>query len=81
MSFKLLVRTILFLAILFLMLYVGMTNTENIKFNFPLAFDKPLIQPAALVYFAVFAVGVVGGTLFNIGGGKGGGSRGGGKEK
>lgn len=81
MNFKLLLRTILFLAILFLMLYVGMTNTDSIKFNFPLAFDKPITQPAALVYFAVFAVGVVGGTLFNVGGGKSGGGSRSSKEK
>lgn len=71
MNFKLFLRTFLFLAILFVMLYVGMTNTESIKFNFPLAYDKPVIQPAALIYFGIFAVGVLAGTMFNIGGGKG----------
>ncbi len=65
------VRTTLFLVILFAVLYVGMTNTAAIKFNFPLLYDKPVTQPAALVFFAIFAVGVFAGTLFNLGGGGG----------
>lgn len=82
---KLLFRTTLFLVILFSMLYVGMTNTDSIKFFCPIATPKPIVQPAALIYFSVFAVGVVAGTLFNLGGGKSGGkssgSSKGGKEK
>jgi uncharacterized membrane protein YciS (DUF1049 family) len=81
MNFKLFVRTVLFLAILFVMLYVGMNNTDKISFNFPIASDKPIIQPAALIYFAIFAVGVFAGTLFNLGGGKGGSSSRSSKEK
>ncbi len=80
MNFKLFLRTVLFLAILFVMLYVGMTNTENIKFNCPLASEKPIVQPAALVYFAIFAAGVFGGTLLHLGGSKGGGKSSKGKE-
>lgn len=81
---KLLFRTTLFLVILFAMLYVGMTNTDSIKFFCPIATPKPVVQPAALIYFSIFAVGVVAGTLFNMGGGKSGksgGSSKGGKEK
>lgn len=81
MNFKLFIRTVLFLAILFVMLYVGMNNTDKISFNFPIASEKPIIQPAALIYFAIFAVGVFAGTLFNLGGGKGGGSSRSSKEK
>ncbi len=75
MNFKLLIRTVLFLAILFVMLYVGMTNTRSIPFYCPHLWDKPVEQPAALVYFVVFAAGVFGGTLLHMGG-KGGGSKG-----
>ncbi|OIR08153.1 hypothetical protein GALL_96540 [mine drainage metagenome] len=71
MNIKLFLRTVLFLAILFVMLYVGMTNTGNIRFSLPLVWNKPVEQPAALIYFAIFAVGVIAGTLFNVGGGKG----------
>ena len=88
MGFKLILRTVLFLLILFVMLYIGMENTDAIKFRAPLLLDKPLTQPAAIIFFVIFAVGVVAGTLFNVGGGssgKGGKSSGGsskgGKEK
>jgi uncharacterized membrane protein YfcA len=80
MNFKVFLRTLCFLVILFVMLYVGMYNTQNIKFNFPLISPKPIEQPGALVYFAVFAIGILGGTMF-IGGGKSGGRSGGSKDK
>lgn len=73
MGFKLIIRTVLFLSILFVMLYVGMTNFDTIRFHCPVLFNKPLEQPAAIIYFAVFAVGVFAGTLFNVGGGSKGG--------
>lgn len=73
MNIKLLLRTVLFLAILFVMLYVGMNNTQAIDFNFPIASPKPIHETAALLYFAIFAIGIVGGTLLGAGGGKGGG--------
>ena len=41
------------------------------KKHFSLLLDKPVRTSAALVYFAVFAVGVIAGTLFNAGAGKG----------
>jgi len=67
---KLFVRILLFLAILFAVLYVGMTNTGDIPFQCPLLFDKPIKQPAAIIFFAMFAVGVVAGSLLISGGGK-----------
>jgi uncharacterized integral membrane protein len=80
MNFKLLLRTIVFLALLFVILYVGMTNPKEIDLWFPIASPKPLHQPAALIYFGIFAIGVLAGTLLH-GGRKGGGSRGGGDKK
>jgi uncharacterized integral membrane protein len=75
-------KTILLLGILFVMLYVGMNNTHEIDFRFPVAGmteKKPIHAPAALIYFGVLAVGVLAGTmLHSSGGGKksGGGSKG-----
>lgn len=69
MNFKLLLRTLLFLAILFVMLYVGMNNTQAVDFYFPIASPKPIHETAALLYFAIFAIGIVGGTLLGAGGG------------
>ena len=69
MSLKLLFRAIVFLLILFVVLYVGMNNTNRILFSFPLAFQKDLQEPAALIYFGIFAIGVVAGTMLSFGGG------------
>ncbi len=58
-------RTLTFLGILFLVVYIGTENTHPISFRFSLLLDKPVQTSAALVYFAVFAVGVIGGTLLH----------------
>ena len=80
---KAVVKTIALLAILFVMLYVGMNNTHAIDFHFPVAgttAKTPIHATAALVYFGVFAVGVLAGTLIWVGGGKGGGRKSGGAK-
>ncbi len=79
---KAVIKTLVLVAILFVMLYVGMTNTHTIDFRFPVAgfTDKaPVRTAAALIYFAMFAVGLVGGTVLTIGSGKGGKKNGGSK--
>lgn len=60
-------RTFGFLLILFVVVYIGTENTHSIDFRFSLLLDKPVRTSAALAYFAVFAVGVIGGTLLNAG--------------
>jgi hypothetical protein len=82
---KAVVKTIALLAILFVMLYVGMNNSHTIDFQFPIAgtTDKsPIRAPAALIFFGMFAVGLLAGTILAFGGGgnKSGGSSGGGKK-
>lgn len=86
--FKAVVKTIALLAILFVMLYVGMNNTHVIDFHFPVAGTtkaEPIRSSAALIYFGVFAVGVLAGTILTVGGNSGGGGggrkSGGGKDK
>lgn len=76
MSAQTIFRTIGFLIILFLVVYVSIENTQMIDFRFSMAVDKPVRASAAIIYFAMFAVGVVGGTLLHNSG-KGGGGRGG----
>ena len=66
--FKAVLKTIALLAILFVMLYMGMNNTHEIDFRFPVAgitAKKPIHASAALIYFGVFVVGVLGGTLLH----------------
>lgn len=82
--FKAVVKTIALLAILFVMLYVGMYNTDAIKFNFPIAgttAKTPVNAPAALIYFAVFAVGLLAGTILQAGSATAGGKKSGAKDK
>lgn len=74
---KVVVKTLALLAILFVMLYVGMNNPHSIDFQFPVAgtTDKsPIRAQAALIYFGVFAIGVLAGTILTFGSGKGGGA-------
>ena len=78
MSFKAVLKSIAFLILLFVMLYVGMNNPDKIDFSFPLASKEKIHAAAALIYFGVFAVGVLAGTLLHSSGGK---RSGGGKEK
>lgn len=68
MSFNAVIKSIVFLAILFVMLYVGMNNPHQIDFYFPIAgttAQKPIHAPAAILYFGVFAVGVFAGMLLH----------------
>lgn len=82
--FKAVLKTIALLVILFVMLYVGMNNTHVIDFHFPVAgtTDKtPLHASAALIYFGVFAVGLLAGTILTVGSSGGGGRRSSSKDK
>lgn len=68
MSFQAVIKSVLFLALLFVMLYVGMNNPHQIDFRFPIAgvtAKDPIHAPAAIIYFGVFAVGVFAGTLLH----------------
>jgi uncharacterized integral membrane protein len=72
-------KTIALLIILFVMIYVGMNNTHEIDFNFPITGTPakvPIHAPAALIYFGIFAIGVLAGTMLH-GNGSGGSDEGG----
>jgi uncharacterized membrane protein YciS (DUF1049 family) len=71
MSFKVLFKAIVFLVILFVMLYIGVNNRQSADFFFPVLLDKKLTTDAAMIYFGMFAVGVIAGTLLTAGGGSG----------
>ena len=78
MNFKVLIRSVIFLLILFVVLYTGINNTREIEFSFPVASAANVHKPAWLIFFALFAIGVIGGTMLTAGGG---GRRGGGKDR
>jgi fucose permease len=67
---KILFRAIVFLAMLFAFLYVGINNTHLIDFSFPILLKKNIQATAALIYFAMFAIGLVAGLALGSGGKK-----------
>jgi uncharacterized integral membrane protein len=74
MNFKTFLRTIIFLAILFVVLYITMHNQQDTEFSFPVALQRSIREPAALIYFGMFAIGVLAGTMLHGGSGKSSGS-------
>jgi len=74
MNAKLLLKTIFFILILLLLVLMGMHNRVSVDFTLPPLIDKVVHQPAALMYFAFFAIGVLTGTIMTAGTGKKGGS-------
>jgi hypothetical protein len=72
------------LVIAFIMIYVGMNNCKEIDFFFPVAgttAKSPIHASAALIFFGMFAVGVLAGTILTVGSGTGGRKSGGAKDK
>ena len=78
MNAKLLFKTIFLIAVLMLLVLMGMNNRTTISFTLPPLLNKAITQPAAIMYFGFFAVGVLTGTVLTAGGKKGGGGGGGG---
>ena len=74
MNFKLLLKTIFLVLILLLLVIMGMNNRQTVGLSLPPILTKTQKVPAAIMYFAFFAVGVVSGTMLT--GGKKGGSSG-----
>ena len=72
MSFSAIIRAIIFVLILFVALYVGMNNIHEIDFYFPIAgttAKTPIHASAAMIFFGMFVVGVLAGTLLTAGSG------------
>ena len=82
--FKAVIKAIVLLVILFVMLYVGMNNTHQIDFHFPIAGTtdlKPIHTYAALIFFGIFVVGFLAGTVLTVGSSSGGRKSSGAKDK
>jgi uncharacterized integral membrane protein len=75
MNAKLLLKTIFFILILLLLVLMGMHNRGMVDFTLPPLLKTVIKQPAALMYYAFFAIGVLTGTVLTAGTGKKGGSR------
>ena len=76
MNATLLLKTLFVIVILFLLVLMGMYNRSPVDFTLPPIMKEVIHQPAALMYFAFFAIGVITGTVMTAGvGGKKGGSK------
>lgn len=73
MNIKLLLRTIFLVLVLLLLVIMGMNNRQTVSLSLPPILSKMQKMPAAIMYFAFFAVGVLSGTMLT-GGKKGGAS-------
>ncbi|MBX3745061.1 MAG: hypothetical protein KF833_07100 [Verrucomicrobiae bacterium] len=83
MNAKIILKSLFLVLVLLLLVLMGMHNRGTVDFVLPPLIEKAIKQPAALMYFAFFAIGFLTGTIVWAGGGtKGGsGSRGGGDRK
>jgi hypothetical protein len=73
MNFKLIFKTLLIIAILSLLVFMGLTNPNTIELHLPKVKPEwPTVvkQPAALMYFGFFGIGFLAGTIVMSGGGK-----------
>ena len=70
MNAKLLFKTLFLMLVLLLLVIMGMNNRSKVSFALPPILPKAITQPAAIMYFTFFAVGVITGTVLTAGGGK-----------
>jgi uncharacterized integral membrane protein len=75
MNTKLLAKTLFVIVVLLLLVLMGMYNRDSIYFTLPPILTQKVRQPAAIMFFAFFAVGVLTGTILTAGTKKGGSSR------
>ena len=67
---KLFLKTIFVLAVLGLLVLMGLNNRSSVSFALPPILPKAITQPAALMYFAFFAIGFLTATVIGGGGSK-----------
>jgi hypothetical protein len=72
MNAKLIFKTLFLILMLLFLVLMGMENRQLVNFTLPPILPKKIVQPAAIMYYIFFAVGVLTGTILTAGGGKGG---------
>jgi len=65
-----LIKMAFLLAVLLFLVLMGVHNRGVVDFNLPPLMSSVVHQPAALMYFAFFAVGALTGTIITVGRGK-----------
>jgi len=61
------VKTVFFMGVLLFLVLMGVYNRGMVNFQLPPVLREEVRQPAALMYFGFFAVGVITGTLAALG--------------
>jgi uncharacterized integral membrane protein len=74
MNARLIAKLVLLVVVLLLLVLVGMHNKDTVAFALPPLITRPVKLPAALMYFAWFAIGLLTGALLIAGVGKSGSS-------
>jgi hypothetical protein len=70
MKLMLLIKTAFVMGIFLLLVLMGVHNRGQVDFSCPPLIANVVQQPAALMYFAFFAIGVITGTVITFGGSK-----------
>ena len=81
MNAKLLSKIVFIIVLLFLLVLIGLIDKQVVGFTLPPIITRSVQQPAAIMYFSFFAVGVLAGAVLTAGTGLKGGGRGGGGTK
>ena len=68
MNFKLIFKTLVIIAVLALLVIMGMNNRKTVELSMPYILPRTQYQPAALMYFAFFALGFLAGSILMAGG-------------
>ena len=68
MKLMLLIKTGFVMGIFLLLVLMGVHNRNLVDFSCPPLIASVVQQPAALMYFAFFAIGVITGTVITFGG-------------
>ena len=75
MNVIMLIKTVFITGILLLLVLIGLNNSAPVDFKLPPLFSSVVKQPAAIMYFGFFAVGLLAGVVLTAG------KKGGGKSK
>ena len=60
-------KTLFFMVVLLFLVLMGLHNRRTVNFDLPPVLREEVRQPAAIMYFGFFAVGVVTGTIAALG--------------
>ncbi len=72
---RIIFKTAFLIVLLLLLVVMGMNNRQTVELNMPPLLGQTQRQPAAIMYFGFFAIGLLAGVVLTAG------KKGGGKSK